>query len=55
MPKRKYEYYTVAFDDSEPFETECWREAFTVYQRHPGSATLYGIDEQGDIATIMSK
>lgn len=55
MAKRKYEYYQVAFDDDVPYESECWRDAFTVYQRHHGSATLYGIEEQGDIVTIMSK
>lgn len=45
----------MAFDDDTPFETESYPEAFAAYQRHPGSATLYGYTGQGDIETILSK
>lgn len=55
MAERKYAYYSVAFDDELDCETENYREAFGIFQRHSGSATLYGNTAQGDIETILSK
>ena len=53
MTKRKYDSYSVATEYRES-DFYCYREALSNYRRAE-SATLYGIDEYGDVSVILSK
>lgn len=54
MANRKYESFILNTEDGESFPGS-YGEGFAAYQRTEGSATLYGIDAQGEVSTIMSK
>lgn len=54
MSKRKYTIYQV-INDSGTKQTEDYQEAFGIYQRSDAPATMYGIDEQGEMSVILSK
>lgn len=53
MAKRKYESYDVATEFGEDTFFD-YREALSYYGRSE-SATLYGVDEYGDVSVILSK
>lgn len=50
----KYQSFILSAEDGESFPGS-YGEGFAAYQRSQGSATLYGVDEQGEVTTIMSK
>lgn len=54
MKKRKYESYSVATEYIEEVFFS-YKEAFCSYHRSDDSATLYGIDEFGNVSVILSK
>lgn len=54
MSKKKYEKYEVATDMGEHTIYD-YHEALSIFRRHDGSATLYGINEMGDYSVIFSK
>lgn len=54
MAKRKYECYVVATEYNEE-DFFNYREALSYYMRYRESATLYGVDEYGDVSVILSK
>ena len=51
---RKYDYYQLAKEFGVN-NYECYQDAFAAYQRTSGSATLYGVDSQGEFTCIKSK
>lgn len=55
MDNRKYESYKLAleYDDERTYKN--YRNAFKAFMRYDGSATLYGVNEQGDVEVIFSK
>lgn len=55
MGKRKYVYYSVAFDNKDPETFPSYMEASIAYYKAEGSATMYGVNEQGEVSTIMAK
>lgn len=55
MKSKKYVRYTLIADFGETQESfECYREAFSAYQKCDGCKTLYGFDEQDSPSVIMS-
>jgi len=50
----KYVSYQLATDCSDTQEYDDYRQAFGDYQRCE-SATLYGVDEFGEMSIIMAK
>ena len=55
MSKRKYTIYQAINDSGTNEQTENYQEAFGIYQRSDAPATMYGIDEQGEMSVILSK
>ena len=56
MPKRKYVRYTVVADfGTTVYHTECYRDAFSTYQKTDTPKTMYGFDEQDNVFVIRSK
>ena len=53
IAKRKYESYDVATEFGEETFFD-YHEALSYYGRSE-SATLYGVDEYGDVSVILSK
>ncbi len=55
MDNRKYESYKLAleYDDERTYKN--YRNAFKAFMRYDWSATLYGVNEQGDVEVIFSK
>lgn len=54
---RKYQYYQVAVSAGPYEDCESYREAFAVYQSSRATsehATLWGVDEMGELTCIMS-
>lgn len=54
--KRKYSNFIVEVENEEPYETQCWKSAFSTYQRSE-SCTVYGLPnyEGANYEVIMSK
>lgn len=50
----KYTHFILATDFGETTIYN-YRSAFSAYQHEDDSATLYGVDEQGDFNVIFSK
>lgn len=56
MSKRKYVRYTVVADfGAMVYHTECYRDAFSTYQKTDTPKTMYGFDEQDNVFVICSK
>lgn len=56
MAKRKYQLYLLTANYGEVQEQYCeYQDAFRRYHIAEGPATLYGVNEQGDISVIMSR
>lgn len=54
MSSRKYEYYIVTtIYGTDNFES--YHEALGAFHREPESATMYGVNAQGDVFVIRSK
>ena len=54
MKIKKYTiYHLITETDGEHYYD--YKRAFSAYQNYEGSATLYGIDNQGSIHIIFSK
>lgn len=54
MSSRKYEYYIVAtMCGTDNYES--YHEALGAFHREEDSATLYGVNSQGDVFVIRSK
>ncbi|MBQ3990076.1 MAG: hypothetical protein II630_04475 [Bacteroidales bacterium] len=56
MARRKYQLYLLTANYGEVQE-QYWeyQDAFRRYHIVEGPATLYGVNEQGDISVIMSR
>ena len=55
MATRKYAYYQVVSESTSTQHFDDYKEAFSTFSKTDESATLYGIDEFGEVSVITSK
>lgn len=55
MATRKYAYYQVESESTSTQHFDDYKEAFSTFSKTDESATLYGIDEFGEVSVITSK
>lgn len=55
MSKRKFDHYLLALEYDDDRNYTDYHDASAAFMRYDGSATLYGVNEQGDVEVIFSK